>query len=73
MKTPIYHRMFNYNPGLLPNPQLAVLEHGVTTSEQARQKSGATIGYPGWGLICHALLAHLDSSRKEIIIETGTN
>ena len=73
MKPPIYHRMFGYNPGLLPNPQLAVLEHGVTTIEQARQKSGATIGYPGWGLIYHLLLSHLDRSRTEIIIETGTN
>jgi predicted O-methyltransferase YrrM len=73
MKPPIYHRMFGYNPGLLPNPQLAVLEHGVTTIEQARQKSGATIGYPGWGLIYHLLLSHLDRSREEIIIETGTN
>ena len=73
MKPPIYHRMFNYNLGLLPNPQLAVLEHGVTNIEQARQKSGATIGYPGWGLIYHLLLSHLDRSREEIIIETGTN
>lgn len=73
MKPPVYHRMFGYNPGLLPNPQLAVLEHGVTTIDQARQKSGATIGYPGWGLIYHLLLSHLDRSREEIIIETGTN
>jgi predicted O-methyltransferase YrrM len=73
MKPPIYHRMFGYNPGLLPNPQLAVLEHGVSTIDQARQKSGATIGYPGWGLIYHLLLSHLDRSREEIIIETGTN
>ena len=73
MKPPIYHRMFGYNPGLLPNPQLAALEHGVTTIEQARQKSGATIGHPGWGLIYHLLLSHLDRSREEIIIETGTN
>ena len=73
MKPPIYHRLFGYNLGLLPNPQLAVLEHGVTTIEQARQKSGATIGYPGWGLIYHLLLSHLDRSRTEIIIETGTN
>lgn len=73
MKPPIYHRLFGYNPGLLPNPQLSVLEHGVTTIEQARQRSGATIGYPGWGLIYHLLLSHLDRKREEIIIETGTN
>ena len=73
MKPPIYHRMFGYNRSLLPNPQLAVLEHGVTTIEQARQKSGATIGYPGWGLIYHLLLSHLNRSREEVIVETGTN
>lgn len=73
MKPPIYHRMFGYNLGLLPNPHLAALEDGVTTIEQARQKSGATIGYPGWGLIYHLLLAHLDRKRIEVIIETGTN
>ncbi len=73
MKPPIYHRMFGYNLGLLPNPQLAALEDGVTTIEQARQKSGATIGYPGWGLIYLLLLAHLDRKRIEVIIETGTN
>jgi predicted O-methyltransferase YrrM len=73
MKPPIYHRMFGYNLGLLPNPRLAALEDGVTTIEQARQKSGATIGYPGWGLIYHLLLAHLDRKRIEVIIETGTN
>ena len=73
MKPPIYYRMFGYNLGLLPNSQLAALEHGVTSLEQARQKSGATIGYPGWGLIYHLLLSHLDRSREEIIVETGTN
>ncbi len=45
MKPSIYHRLFGYNLGLLPNPQLALLEHGVTSIEQARQKSGATIGF----------------------------
>jgi hypothetical protein len=49
MKPPIYHRMLSYNRSLLPNPQLAVLEHSATSIDQARQKSGATIGYPGWG------------------------
>ena len=30
MKPPIYHRLFGYNLGLLPNPQLAALEEDVT-------------------------------------------
>ncbi len=30
MKSQIYHRMFGYNLGLPPNPQLAALENGIT-------------------------------------------
>ncbi|MEL6725965.1 MAG: class I SAM-dependent methyltransferase [Pseudomonadota bacterium] len=73
MRTPIYHRMFEYNLSLLPNAHLAELERGVRTIEEARERTGATIGYPGWGLIYHILLSHLKRGRTEIIIETGTN
>ena len=73
MKPAKFHRMFNYNLRLLPNPHLATLEADVENIEQAREKTGATIGYPGWGLIYHLLLSHLDRSREEVIIETGTN
>lgn len=73
MKSPLYYRMFGYDLSRLPNPHLAALEKGVTTIEQARERTGATIGYPGWGVIYHVLLAHLDRSREEIIVETGTN
>jgi len=73
MKPPIFHRMFDYDRARLPNSHLASLEDGVRTIEEARGRSGATIGYPGWGVIYHLLLAHLDRNRQEIIIETGTN
>ena len=73
MKPPKYHRMFDYQRALLPNRHLAALEQGVTCIDEARPKSGATIGYPGWGLTYHLLLSHLDRSRTEIIIETWTN
>ena len=73
MKPPVYHRMFGYDTALLPNAHLANLERGVSTIEDARTKTGATIGYPGWGIIYHMMLAHLDRSREELIIETGTN
>lgn len=73
MKPPIYHRMFNYDVGRLPNAHLADLERGVTSIDEAVKRTGATIGYPGWGLIYHLLLSHLDRSRHEVIIETGTN
>lgn len=73
MKAPLYHRMFGYDPRLLPNAHLAALERGVETIEDARARTGLTIGYPGWGMIYHLLLCHLDRSRSELIIETGSN
>ncbi|MEZ5996624.1 MAG: class I SAM-dependent methyltransferase [Hyphomonadaceae bacterium] len=73
MREPRFHRMFHYDRALLPNRHLAALEDGVTTIEQARKQSGATIGYPGWGLIYHLLLSHLARGHEEILIETGAN
>jgi predicted O-methyltransferase YrrM len=73
MRQPVFHRMFGYNLALLPNTHLASLEAGVSDVESAREKTGATIGYPGWGLIYHVLLSHLDRTRDEILIETGSN
>ncbi|BCH25918.1 hypothetical protein MesoLjLc_58320 [Mesorhizobium sp. L-8-10] len=65
--------MFDYDRRLLPNRHLATLEEGVGSIGEARKKTGASIGYPGWGLIYHMLLSHLDRSREETIVETGTN
>ena len=73
MKPPLFHRMFGYDASRLPNPHLAALEDGVRNIEEARARSGATIGYPGWGVIYHLLLTHLDRSRREVIVETGAN
>jgi predicted O-methyltransferase YrrM len=73
MNPPVYHRMFGYDVARLPNAHLAELERGVTSIEEARPRTGATIGYPGWGFIYHLLLSHLDRSRTENLIETGTN
>ena len=65
--------MFGYDLARLPNRHLATLEDGVENIEQARLRSGATIGYPGWGVIYHLLLSQLDRSRNQVIVETGTN
>ena len=73
MKEPKFHRMLHYNRGLLPNAHLARLEEGVSNLEMARARSGLSIGYPGWGLIYHMLLSHLDPTRNNNIVETGTN
>ena len=73
MREPKFYRMFGYDTKILPNSYLADLEDGVNSIDEARKMTGATIGHPGWGLIYHLLLSHLDRSREEIIIETGTN
>ncbi len=73
MKPPIHHRIFGYDLAKLPNRHLAALEEGVQTIEQARRRSGASIGFPGWGLIYHLMLSHLDRKRYEVVLETGTN
>jgi predicted O-methyltransferase YrrM len=73
MRPPVFHRMFDYDRTLLPNAHLAELETGVAGVDAARSRTGASIGYPGWGLIYHMLLSHLDRARHELIIETGTN
>lgn len=73
MREPLYRRMFGYPLSLLPNAHLAKLEEGVATIDEARARTGATIGYPGWGLIYHLLLSHLDRAREETLIETGSN
>ncbi len=73
MKPPIFHRMFEYDRALIPNAHLASLERDVIRIDQAQERTGATIGFPGWGLIYHLLLSHLDRSRDQLIVETGTN
>ncbi len=73
MKPPVYHRMFSYDRALLPNAHLRALDQDVANIDQAIARTGLTIGFPGWGLIYHLLLCHLDRGREEILIETGTN
>ena len=73
MREPVFNRMFGYDVSVLPNAHLASLERDVTNIEEAKAQTGYTIGYPGWGLIYHLLLSHLDRKKEEIVIETGTN
>lgn len=73
MKRPIFYRRFDYDRRLLPNPHLRSLEEGVTNTAQAEATTGATIGYPGWGLIYYMLLNGLPWDAPSTIIETGTN
>ena len=74
MKPPILStRMFDYNKKLIPNPYLASLEEGITSIEDAKQKSGFTIGYPGWNLLYYSVLCTLRRDAFNVILETGTN
>ncbi|MBN4055908.1 hypothetical protein JYT95_01110 [bacterium AH-315-J23] len=48
MKTLIYHRMFGYSADLLANQLLVEFARWITTIEQARKCTDATIGFLGW-------------------------
>ena len=69
---PKYYRKFNYNRNLIPNPFIAELDN-VSNLEEAQQKSGLSIGYPGWGLLYYIVLCSLASDGNNNILETGTN
>lgn len=73
MRDPVFFRMFGYNPDLLPNRFLASLDRGVGDTKAAEAKSGATIGFPGWGVLYYVLLSHLRPDAENVIIETGSN
>ena len=73
MKDPKYFRQYNYDRGLLPNEHLRTLETDVSTLDEARLRTGATIGYPGWGVLYYVALGALRRDRPNIVIETGTN
>ncbi len=73
MREPRFYRRFDYDRSRLPNPQLAVLENRVIGLEGARDRSGASIGYPGWNLIYYLALTHLRPDQRNTIVETGSN
>lgn len=73
MHPPRYHRRFGYDLNLLPNKHLRKLEKGVGDIESAQERTGMTIGYPGWGMLYYLLLCHLEPGKRNVIVETGTN
>jgi len=73
MKKPLFFRQFDYKKNLLPNAHLASLEEGVTTIAEAEEKTGWSIGYPGWGVIYHMILSQLRPDTHNILLETGAN
>jgi len=73
VKSPKNYRMFNYRKTLLPNEFLSSLEEGVQNIEEAKTKTGFSVGYPGWNLLYYTVLCNLDRDGDNIILETGTN
>lgn len=73
MKEPIYRRRFDYDRNLLPNKYLARLETGVRDIGSAIEKTGYSVGYPGWNLLYYTLFTSLRENEENIILETGTN
>jgi predicted O-methyltransferase YrrM len=73
LRPPKFFRRYGYDTRRLPNAYLASLEEGVTTLEEARLRTGMTIGYPGWSLIYDLLTATLEPGEENPVVETGTN
>lgn len=73
MKPPVFHRITNYDRGLLPNRLLQELERGVTTQQEWMERTGLSPGHPTWGVLYHILLGILDPDSENFIVETGTN
>ena len=64
MKSPRFFRMFGYDTKLLPNKYLAKLETGVTSIEDAREKTGATIGMVGGCFITYCFHIWTGTEKK---------
>ena len=72
MREPKFFRRYDYDRGLLPNAHLRDLDDAVDLTE-AKEKSGWSIGYPGWGLLYYLVSTSLDHDSDNVVIETGTN
>jgi len=72
MRDPKFFRQYDYDRSLLPNAHLRELDD-VANLTEAKEKTGWSIGYPGWGLLYYLVMTNLDPEAENIIIETGTN
>ncbi len=73
LKPPLFYRWFDYDRARLPHPILAELEEGVGDIETARTRTGASIGYPGWGALYYLTACALEPGKPAVVLETGTN
>lgn len=73
MREPKFFRRYDYDRSLLPNSHLRGLDD-VSNLEEAKEKTGWSIGYPGWGLLYYLVMTSLDHDLgHNIVVETGTN
>lgn len=72
MRDPKFFRRYDYDRGLLPNAHLQDLDD-VSDLAEAKERSGWSIGYPGWGLLYYLVMTSLDHDGHNTIVETGTN
>jgi predicted O-methyltransferase YrrM len=73
MDSRLTRRHFQYDRGLLVNSRLREVEEGVSDLETATERSGLSIGYPGWNLLYYTALCSLNVDHYNLILETGTN
>lgn len=45
----------------------------MTRREEWTKRTGASIGYPAWGLLYYITLCRLDPQAFNLVLETGTN
>lgn len=72
MREPKFFRSYDYDRRLLPNAHLRELDD-VQDLTEAKEKTGWSIGYPGWGLLYYLVMTSLNPESDNVIIETGTN
>lgn len=73
MREPQFHRITDYDRGLLPNEHLRTLDAGVTDRDSWTAGSGLSVGYPAWGLLYYLTLCRLRPDAHNLVVETGTN
>lgn len=72
MRDPKFFRRYDYDRAMLPNAHLRELDD-VANLEEAKERTGWSIGYPGWGLIYYLVMSSLDHDAENVVLETGTN
>lgn len=73
MLEPKFFRLFDYPTNLLPNREVARLEDLSPDLATARLHTGATLGWPGWGLLYSLVMCNHPRNVPSVIVETGSN